>query len=82
LPLPPGRRITALRVYQILPKTGSHTANDPRLGHANAENARMLLGRVPVEPDGSAYFRVPARKPVYFQAVPLSGAAIPPPAFQ
>ena len=27
------------------------------IGYANAESARMLLGTVPVEPDGSAYFR-------------------------
>ena len=29
----------------------------PRIGYANAESARMLLGTVPVEEDGSAYFR-------------------------
>ena len=29
--------------------------------------------RCPVEPDGSAYFRVPARKPLYFQAVDARG---------
>jgi hypothetical protein len=76
MPLPPDRRITALRVFQVLPKTETHVANQPRLGYANAESARMLLGTVPVEPDGSAYFRVPARKPVYFQAVDASGRAV------
>jgi hypothetical protein len=35
----------------------------------------MMLGTVPVEADGSAYFRVPARKPVYFQAVDECGRA-------
>lgn len=74
--LPPNRRVTELRVYQILPKAGSHRANDPRIGHANAENARMLLGSVPVESDGSAYFRVPAQKPLYFQAVDAGGRAV------
>ena len=39
-------------------------------------NARMLLGTVPVEKDGSAYFRAPARKPLYFQAVDESGRAV------
>jgi hypothetical protein len=72
-PMPDGRKIQELRVFQILPKPPPHAANDPRIGHANAENARMLLGTVPVEADGSAYFRVPAGKPVYFQAVDAEG---------
>jgi hypothetical protein len=36
----------------------------------------MLLGTVPVEADGSARFRVPARKPLYFQAVDAEGRAV------
>jgi hypothetical protein len=36
----------------------------------------MLLGTVPVETDGSAYFRAPAGKPLYFQAVDAQGRAI------
>jgi len=73
---PSDRRVRELRVFQVLPKTESHIANDPRIGYANAESARMLLGTVPVEPDGSAYFRAPARKPLYFQAVDDDGRAI------
>lgn len=75
-PFPPDRPVHELRVFQVLPKDGSHTANDPRIGHANAEGARMLLGTVPVEADGSAYFRAPAGKPLYFQAVDADGRAI------
>ncbi len=75
-PMPEGRPIRELRVFQILPKPPPHAANDPRIGHANAENARMLLGTVPVETDGSAYFRAPAGKPLYFQAVDESGRAV------
>jgi hypothetical protein len=75
-PLPTGREVSELRVFQLLPKPASHTANEPRIGHANAENARMLLGTVPVERDGSAYFRVPANKPVYFQAIDKEGRAV------
>lgn len=75
-PMPAGRAIRALRVFQILPKPPPHAANDPRIGHANAENARMLLGTVPVERDGSAYFRAPAGKPIYFQAVDEHGRAV------
>ncbi|MBI5684586.1 MAG: hypothetical protein HZC54_05870 [Verrucomicrobia bacterium] len=76
MPLPPDRPIRELRVFQLLPKTGIHTANNPRIGHANAENARLFLGTVPVEEDGSAYFRAPAGKPLYFQAVDAAGRAV------
>ena len=36
----------------------------------------MLLGSVPVEADGSAYFRAPANKPLYFQSVDAEGRAV------
>lgn len=75
-PLPGLRPIRQLRVFQVLPKTETHVANKPRIGYANAESARMFLGTVPVESDGSAYFRVPARKPLYFQAIDETGRAI------
>ncbi|RJP19664.1 MAG: hypothetical protein C4527_26415 [Candidatus Omnitrophota bacterium] len=74
--LPESRPIRELRIFQVLPKTETHVANQPRLGYANAESARMLLGAVPVEADGSAYFRAPARKPIYFQAVDEKGKAV------
>jgi cytochrome c553 len=76
LGLPEDRPIRQLRVFQILPKETTHIANQPRIGHANAESARMLLGTVPVEADGSAYFRAPARKPLCFQAVDAAGRAV------
>jgi len=73
--MPSTRPISELRIFQVLPKT-THIANQPKIGHANAESARMLLGTVPVEPDGSAYFRAPAKKPLYFQAVDETGKAV------
>ncbi len=76
LPLPADRRITHLRVFQLLPKSRTDQAGVPRIGHPDQSNARLLLGTVPVEPDGSAYFRAPARKPLYFQAVDESGRAV------
>ena len=75
-PLPASRKIHQLRIFQVLPKTTSHVANKPRLGYANADSARMMLGTVPVESDGSAYFRAPACKPLYFQAVDEAGRAV------
>ena len=76
LPMPVDRRIDHLRVFQLLPKTRTDNANYPRIGHPPESNARMLLGTVPVEKDGSAYFRAPARKPLYFQAVDGRGRAV------
>ncbi len=75
-PLPSSRPIRELRVFQVIPKSETHIANKPRLGYANAESARMLLGTIPVEKDGSAYFRAPARKPLMFQAVDKAGRAV------
>ncbi len=76
MPFPKSRPIRKLRIFQVLPKETTHMANRPRIGYANAESARMLLGTVPVEADGSAYFRAPARKPLYFQAVDGEGRAV------
>jgi hypothetical protein len=75
-PFPADRPIGSLRVFQILPKSETHIVNQPRIGYANAESARALLGTVPVEEDGSAYFRAPAGKPLYFQAVDADGRAV------
>ena len=38
--------------------------------------AARFQGTVPVEADGSVYFRAPARKPLYFQAVDAEGRAV------
>ena len=56
------RHIKELRVVQIFPKT-TPVANQPPIGMAGEENGRAMLGTVPVEPDGSARFLVPAGKP-------------------
>jgi len=76
MPLPDSRPIRSLRIFQVLPKTETHVADRPKIGYARAESARMLLGTVPVEADGSAYFRAPARRPLYFQAVDETGRAV------
>jgi len=76
LPMPEGRKIVALRVFELLPKTECAGGNTPRIGFANTIPARSYLGEVPVEADGSAFFRVPARKPLYFQAIDEEGKAV------
>jgi cytochrome c5 len=75
-PLPQSRPIRGLRIFQVLPKTSTHVANQPRIGHANAESARMLLGTVPVETDGSASFEAPALRALYFVALDEKGLAV------
>ena len=68
-------KITALRVIQLLPKT-TPFANQPFIGVGDQKSARMVLGTVPVEQDGSAFFKMPADKPVYFQALDADGMAV------
>ena len=65
-------QIKELRVVQIFPKT---TRDYPPIGLAGEENGRAILGTVPVEADGSAYFRVPADKPILFQVLDNEGRA-------
>lgn len=74
-PALPRDSIKALRIVQVLPKTTPH-ANQPTVGFANASPGRQVLGTVPVEADGSAYFRVPARIPIAFQALDEHGRAV------
>jgi len=62
-----------LRVIESPPKMnwtaqpwGGQGQQAPGMNWTNFEN-KKILGEVPVEPDGSAYFEVPANKFVYFQ---------------
>ncbi len=70
----PRGTIERLRVVQLFPKT-TNVADQPPIGLAREENGRAILGTVPVEPDGSARFLVPAGKPVHFQALDADGFA-------
>ncbi len=68
-------KITALRIVQVLPKT-TPNANAPMVGAANASPGKQVLGTVPVEADGSAFFECPAETPVLFQALDARGRAV------
>jgi hypothetical protein len=77
---PAGTKITALRVYEILPETvptnsTAHTGI-PIPDTASVNLARAVLGTAPVEKDGSAYFTVPARRELFFQALDADGLAV------
>ncbi|HUT33119.1 MAG TPA: discoidin domain-containing protein [Planctomycetota bacterium] len=72
---PADAKVAALRVIQLLPKSTA-PPNVPRVGCAQQTNARAVLGTVPVESDGSAFFEAPVGKPIYFQALDARGLAI------
>lgn len=74
-PVLPAGSVKRLRILQVLPKTTPH-ANTPSVGLANASPGKQVLGTVPVEVDGSAYFRAPAGIPLSFQALDERGQAI------
>jgi hypothetical protein len=73
--LPKDTPITRLRIVQVLPKSTSG-ANNPTVGAANASPGKQVLGTVPVEADGSAYFKAPAGIGLSFQALDESGQAV------
>jgi hypothetical protein len=66
--------IKQLRIVQIFPKT-TPLKDNPQIGVGREENARAILGTVPVYEDGSAHFELPAGKPILFQALDKDGFA-------
>lgn len=78
-PMPKNVRISKLRVLQVAYKDVIGR-NIPVTGYGedtgHDKGGRLLLGTVPVEDDGSAYFRMPAGVPVHFQAIADDGLAI------
>jgi hypothetical protein len=82
-PWPPGTKIKALRVLQVLPMTVPSGGLRPHETGARVALAgdsvvpvRHVLGTVPVEEDGSAHFTVPANRELFFQALDERGMAI------
>jgi hypothetical protein len=74
-PAVPRGAVKRIRIVQIFPKTTPY-GNSPAIGAAGEETARAILGTVPVEADGSAYFTLPAGKGVLFQALDGNGFAV------
>jgi hypothetical protein len=50
--------------------------NSPVLGVSREDPGKFVLGTVPVEEDGSAYFHVPSGISVFFQAIDENGFAV------
>jgi hypothetical protein len=67
--------IKALRIIAVPPKTHP-VMNYPNLGITRDDPGKCVLGTVPVEEDGSAYFRVPSGVAVFFQALDERGVAV------
>ena len=67
--------IESLRVIGVPPKVQPQM-NNPVLGVSHEDPGKFVLGTVPVEKDGSAFFRVPSGIPVLFQALDKRGMAM------
>jgi len=80
----PRGRVKALRVVSLEYRAAGigNNRNDhalistpPAIGNGSWD-VKTVLGTAPVYEDGSAMFRVPARTPVYFQALDAAGHAV------
>jgi len=67
--------ISRLRIVGVPAKTQPEM-NTPSIGITHDDPGKYVLGTVPVEPDGSAYFRVPSGVAVFFQALDEDGLAV------
>ena len=74
-PFPEGTKIQALRIWQVLPKT-TPLADHPHIGYGSQKGAKLVLGTVPVEADGSAYWEQPVNVPILFHALDEKGCAV------
>jgi len=67
--------IAQLRIVAVPPKVQPQM-NSPMLGVSREDPGKFVLGTVPVEEDGSAFFRVPSGVSIFFQAIDRNGLAI------
>jgi hypothetical protein len=73
--LPQGVKIKSMRIVQVLPKTTTN-ANAPRLGQSSQNVAKLSLGTVPVDEDGSVFFEAPIGREILFQLLDDKGMAV------
>lgn len=72
--IPPGT-VKQLRVVGMPVKTHP-TMDSPSIGLTTHDSGRFVLGTVPVEADGSAYFHVPSGVTMFLQALDSEGMAV------
>lgn len=75
LPFPEGTELRELRIIQYFPKSTERIFY-PTIGYAEQSLARMVLGTVPVEADGSVSFEAPVGKAISFQLIDQNGIAV------
>lgn len=75
IPLPTGVKVSAMRIVQVFPKE-TINVSEPRNGYPAEALARMSLGTVPVEEDGSVFCEAPVDKILYFQLLDEKGLAV------
>ncbi len=68
--------ITRLLVLETLPKPVNFSGGMWPTSAGGTFTLSRILGTVPVEPDGSAYFEVPAMRSLYFVALDKDGLAV------
>jgi hypothetical protein len=68
--------ITQLLVLEQLPKPANFSGGQEPLTIGGTFTLQRVLGTVPVEADGSANFRVPALKSVFFVALDANGDSV------
>jgi hypothetical protein len=67
--------VKALRIVGVPPKV-QPPPNSPNLGVTSDDPGKFVLGTVPVEADGSAFFQAPSGVSLFFQALDADGVAV------
>lgn len=62
-------QIKKLLIIETLPKPVNFSGGPDTLSWLGSFNLERILGTVPVESDGSAYFKLPANRPVFYVAL-------------
>ncbi len=67
--------IKKLLILETLPKPVNFSGGPDTLSWLGSFNLERILGTVPVEPDGSAHFELPANRPVFYVALDANDLA-------
>jgi hypothetical protein len=77
-PWPSNIKIQKLRVCQLVPRPKKpwDTERNEWWGWSDGALLKAVIGTVPVELDGSAYFQAPIEKEIFFQVIDSTGMAV------
>ena len=68
--------VASLRILEDVPRKGVHEGGVIPVAATSMYTIKRIVGTVPVEADGSAYFRVPANRSLYFALLDRDGLEI------